>query len=322
MKKSLLIMGVALISLSACAEKTNNAIETSTVEDPETLKIYTTIFPLADWTKRIGGEFVEVEAMIPAGADAHTYELTAQQMVAVADADAFIYNGAGLEGFAEKIIEAVSSHDVEVVAAIEGIDLLAATHDHHDHHDHDEETDAHTDHDDQDPHVWLDPILAMDMAKNIKEKLIMLMPEQENVFKKNYEQLVIDFQTLDQSFTQLMENAKQDTMMVSHAGYGYWEERYGIKQLGIAGISSTSEPSQRELEQTVRMAKERDLSYVLFEPNISDQVTEVVRKELELESLPIYNLEGLTPEQEKAGEDYFSLMKQNIHTLRQVLGSD
>ncbi|WP_158234775.1 metal ABC transporter solute-binding protein, Zn/Mn family, partial [Pseudomonas sp. 2995-1] len=71
------------------------------VEEIETLKVYTTLFPLEDFTNKIGGEHVEVYNIVLVGADAHTFEPTANQIIDIASGDLFIYNGVGFEGFAE-----------------------------------------------------------------------------------------------------------------------------------------------------------------------------------------------------------------------------
>ena len=72
------------------------------------LKIYTTLYPLEDFANKIGGEYVEVESIMPSGADAHTFEPTTKKMMMIAEADTFIYNGLGMEPFAEKMAEALS----------------------------------------------------------------------------------------------------------------------------------------------------------------------------------------------------------------------
>ncbi|TSB47666.1 metal ABC transporter solute-binding protein, Zn/Mn family [Alkalicoccobacillus porphyridii] len=445
MKKGLAMAGAALLFLNACSAGTGDE-----AEEKDTLEIYTTIFPIEDWTKKIGGDYVEVTNMVPVGSDAHTYEPTPSEMVKAASADAFFYSGAGMEAFAEKVVN-VLDEDVAVLEATNGVELIADSHDHdhdseegHDHshdeeedhgheHDHDHgeehedhdhggeapetiEIDGHSDHyhsgdhvhltatapndvtsddwhwytlapganaedetaweavpdngtaqyegiaedgqqiiaklfgedhevlaqsapvtinvddhDDDDhghshgefdPHVWLDPVLSIELAENIKDQLIELKPEQEAYFTENFENLVTQFEELDAAFNEVADNAEIDTFIVSHAGYGYWENRYGINQIGIAGISPTNEPSQSQLVQTVDHAEELGLQYVLFEPNITPAVAEVVQTEIGAEALTIYPLEALTDEDVANDEDYFSLMYKNVETLKTVLSAE
>ncbi|MCL7746168.1 metal ABC transporter solute-binding protein, Zn/Mn family [Halalkalibacter alkaliphilus] len=364
-------------------------------EEVEALELFTTIFPLEDFATKIGGEFVNVTNIVPVGADAHTFEPTAREMISVAEGDAFIYNGAGLEGFVDALIETLEGEEVAIVKASEGIDFIDYDHDHsqdhdHDHahddhgheddHDHDhahddhahEEEDEHDhdhahddhaheddhdhdhahddhaheeeddhghehddhaheedDHDhghddhahdhDEDPHVWLDPILSITLAENIKNALVELMPEQEEVFNANFEEVKAELEAIDAEFQAMVEAAEKDTFLVSHAGYGYWEERYGVKQIGIAGISPTNEPSQRQLQDIIELANEYGLQYVLFEQNIPTKVAEVVKDEVGAEALYLHNLEALIEEDVENDEDYFSLMRRNIEVLETAL---
>lgn len=452
MKKFLMVAATALLLLNACSNtETETGDETEeNQETEEKLTVMTSIFPLEDWTKKIGGDFVEVTNIVPIGADAHTYEPTPNEMVAVAEADAFIYNGAGIEAFADRIVEAVANEGIAVLEASSGVELIEDHH-HHDHshdhghgeeseHDHDhgeiesgtlriegikdhyhtgdhvhltaheidesghdhwhwytlapgedpenddawevvpdngtntyegvaeagqliqvklfgedheivaqsepiaiEIDDHHDDHDhehgedhdhgpghddhghvhgDYDPHVWLDPVLSIEMAEQIKQLLVELMPEQEEYFEANFEDLRGQFEELDQHFQEVAENAQIDTFIVSHAGYGYWEARYGIKQIGIAGLSPTNEPTQQQLIETIEQAEELGLEYVLFEPNISPAVAQTVQDYLEAEALYLHPLEALTEENVESGADYFSLMEENIEKLRTVLKAD
>ncbi len=130
---------------------------------------------------------------------------------------------------------------------------------------------------DQDPHVWLDPFLSISLAESIKDTLIELMPEQEETFTANFEQLKADLEDIDVEFQAMVDAAEKDTFLVSHAGYGYWEERYGLKQVGITGLSPTNEPSQRQLQDIIEFANEYGVNYVMFEQNISTKVAEMVK---------------------------------------------
>ncbi|GAF23253.1 zinc ABC transporter, periplasmic-binding protein ZnuA [Bacillus sp. JCM 19047] len=186
--------------------------------------------------------------------------------------------------------------------------VLILIDDHDDHH-----------HGDQDPHVWLDPIRSIEIAQSIRDTLTELLPEQEEYFNENFQTLEAQFHELDEAFIDLVETAQGDSFIVSHAGYGYWQQRYGLKQIGIAGISPTSEPSQTELIQTVEAAQELGLTYVFFEPNITPRVAEIVQDHLEAEALLIHPLESLTEEDKENGEDYFSLMYQNVNALEKAL---
>ncbi|WP_100400657.1 metal ABC transporter solute-binding protein, Zn/Mn family [Bacillus sp. FJAT-44742] len=351
--------------LAACgeADQTEEATEQDegNGEETETIDVYTTLFALEDFANRIGGEAVNVTNIVPVGADAHSFEPTAQTMIDIAESDMFLYNGAGMEGFADAVEDTLQGEDVKVVKAVEGIDLIDYGHDHdhehghdddhgHDDHSHEEDEHGHDDHTheedehghddhaheededhshddhghshdhgDEDPHVWLDPVLSIEMAENIKEALVEVNPEESETFENNFEELQQELETLHEEFEVMVEAADKDTFIVSHAGYGYWEQRYGLNQLGISGLSPTNEPSQKQLEEIIQYAEDHDIEYVMFEQNITPQVAEVVQDEVGAEALRLHNLEALVEEDEENEEDYFSLMRRNIENLETAL---
>ncbi|MRQ97515.1 metal ABC transporter solute-binding protein, Zn/Mn family, partial [Bacillus anthracis] len=225
------------------------------------LTVYTTIFPLADFAKKIGGDYVTVEAIYPPGADSHTFEPSQKQTVKVAKADLFVYNGAELEPFAEKMEKSLQKENVKIVNASKGIELRTSTEEeHHDHGDGHKEDEHHHD---KDPHIWLDPTLAMKQAEKIKNALVALQPDHKQEFEKNFAALQTKFTDLDDQFKAVVANAKTKDILVSHAAYGYWEQRYGLKQIAIAGISASDEPSQKQLADITKTVKEHNLKYIL-----------------------------------------------------------
>ncbi|WP_345241268.1 metal ABC transporter solute-binding protein, Zn/Mn family [Pontibacillus salipaludis] len=156
MKIRILMLGsiLLLLGLVACGNAEDQSASSHTSEETNKLTIYTTLFPLQDFAERIGGEHVEVESILPAGANPHTFEPTTKMMVELAEADAFIYNGANLEAYATKISEAIEGEGVEILEASEGVDLLTHVHDHsdegeeesHEDHAHEEGEESHEDH--------------------------------------------------------------------------------------------------------------------------------------------------------------------------------
>ncbi|GAA0315005.1 metal ABC transporter substrate-binding protein [Bacillus carboniphilus] len=346
-KKILFLMLLLGAFLTGC-----NTATTST-DDENIITVTTTIFPLEDFTKKIGGEFVNVSSVYPAGVDAHTYEPSTKTMIQIAESDLFIHTGTGLEAFAEKAADSLASEDVKIVEASAGISLLSSgehkneEHDEHTHeedghedeshdteHSHDEEEHEHEhesdsnheegheeehNHGDLDPHVWIDPILAIQMAENIKNELMAIMPEQKDYFQENFDQLTADLKALDAEFQAVVKEANHRKILVSHGAYGYWEQRYGIEQLSVTGISPTQEPSQKQLENLIDTVQSEDIHFIIFEQNISTKISDIIKNELYLEVLYLHNVSVLTDADIENNEDYFTLMRKNLEVLTQAL---
>src|SRR5699024_5328086 len=261
--------------------------------------------------ERIGEKSVDAESVYPPGVDAHTYEPSSREITSIAEGDAFIYLGAGMEGFAETAAEALDSQDVALIeiGADETLFHDASTQDTA--HDHVGNDDHHHDHN---PHIWLDPMRMIDMADTVKDKLIELNPEKKEQYTENFNALKNDLLALDQQFRRTLKPKENKKILVSHAAYGYWEERYGIEQVAISGLSSSDEPSQKELITIIDQAKKYHLDYILFEQNSSERVSEIIQDHIGAKSLYIHNLSILTEADIDNGEDYLSLMKDRKST--------
>ncbi|WP_079504581.1 metal ABC transporter solute-binding protein, Zn/Mn family [Mesobacillus jeotgali] len=170
-----------------------------------------------------------------------------------------------------------------------------------------------------DPHVWLDPILSIKIASNIKDSFVKLMPEHAKDFEKNFLQVEKELKELDREFKKVIDQADKKHVLVAHEAYGYWATRYGIIQIAVNGLSPTQEPSQKELSSLIEEAKEHNLKHIAFEQNVSSRVAEIIQKEIGAEPVTLYNLESISEEDLNNNEDYFSLMQKNLQTLKKVL---
>jgi zinc transport system substrate-binding protein len=325
MKRILFILLGALaliLFLSACSktEKTESS------EDTKQLTVFTTIYPLEFFTERIGGDLVKTENIVPPGSDAHSVEINSKTMIKVAESDAFIHTGTGVEGFADSVADSLEKEDVVIVSASENIDFTSSNVEAPDQHGEEEGADEHSEEgheehgeSDIDPHVWLDPKRSISIAENIKNALVQLQPENKEAFEDNFITLKNDLEKLDSEFNNMVSQSKTKTFIVSHSAYGYWEDAYGLKQIGISGLSPTDEPSQKQLTEVIDLVKENNLQYIFFEPNLKNKVAEAVQNETGTKALTLNNLESITGENIKNNEDYFVIMRKNIDALKQAL---
>ena len=334
----LLLIAALVFGLTACNSTSSTTNDQKTTgEDSTKLDIYTTVYPLSYFAERIGGDYVNVSSIYPPGTNEHTFEPTQQDMMDLADADLFFYVGLGLEGFVENAKNTLKNESVKLVATSDAIsdDMLNASaeeehaheeeeeHDHeaegHEEHEHEEEGHEGHNHGDIDPHVWLSPILSQKLALSIKNELVAALPEQEQALTENYNELISELESLDQQFEDMASNVETKTFFVSHASFGYIAEQYGLEQIAIAGINSQSEPSQKELTEIVDQAEMLQVSYILFEQNVSSKLSTVIQNEVGADALELHNLSVLTEEDIKNNETYFTLMEKNIETLKQAL---
>ncbi|WP_142829513.1 metal ABC transporter solute-binding protein, Zn/Mn family [Planococcus soli] len=329
MKKNLLLVSLILL-LAACGDTSEEA--QSVDENPEKLQVFTTVYPLTYFTERIAGDLVDVQSIYPAGSNEHTFEPTQQEMIGLADADLMFSIGLGLEGFIDSAKETLQNENVEFVATADQIsdeELEAAlgheeeSHEEEAHEEeaHEEEAGSHDGHDhgSTDPHVWMSPVLSEKLAESIKNSLAEADPENAETYESNFTELVVELETLDRSFEALSDRVAKDTFFVSHAAFSYLSEPYGFEQVAIAGLNSQDEPSQKELTEIVDQAKEENVEYIVFEQNVSSNLTEVIQNEVGAEAIEMHNLGVLTQENIDNEETYFTLMEKNLQVLETIL---
>lgn len=324
MNKKLLLSVFLMVAafLTACGNSDTSEDQSSSGDK---LTIYSTVYPLQFLAEEIGGEYATVETVYPPGANEHTFEPSQKDIVSMAESDLFLYIGYNLEGFVKNAKSILEKEGVPVIAVGE---LATEGHEHAEEEDTDHvhateeegSTDEHNhDHGDVDPHVWLDPHIMIHMAEVVKDELSTLNPEQEEYFEKNYEEIKAKLENLDQEFADTIENSPKKKIIVSHSAYGYWEKRYGLEQIAVTGLSNSSEPSQKELQNIMTVAEENDIKYVIFEQNIDSKLTTIIQKEIGAEALTLHNLSVLTDQDIAENEDYFSIMHDNLDTLKTAL---
>jgi zinc transport system substrate-binding protein len=307
MKKIILFLSFLLsfnLLLTACSK------EKVPSKNINKLTIYTTVFPLQYFTQQIGGKFVDVKTIYPPGADEHTFEPSQKDMMNLADSDLFFYIGLGLEGFVEKSKDTLKDENVTLVPTADKLKLPKSQN---------SEADNEGSRSDINPHVWLDPIYSKEMAAVIRDALIKKMPKNKTVFEKNYTTLANQLDQLNARFESTIKTATHKKFIVTHAAFGYWENRYGLEQISISGLSTTNEPTQKELEKIISLADREGLHYILFEQNVKSKLGKIVQEEIGAKALPIHNLAVLTKDNIRDKETYFTLMNKNLTSLKTAL---
>ncbi|MEX0760857.1 MAG: zinc ABC transporter substrate-binding protein [Dehalococcoidia bacterium] len=351
-------------SQTPTAEPATTAEPTPTAEPEQKLQVATTIYPVTYFTQRVGGDRIDVTALIAPGVEAHDFEPTPGDIQEIQAADILIYNHPAFEAWVADALEAVGG-DVTAVQLADLPSDAEVEHDHNDEHDDDEhghddeqalddeeahaveqahddeeaqavehghddehgddehghddehgdDEHGHDDHGTLDPHVWLDPIEAIEQVRRIRDALAAADPEGEAEYSGNADALVADLNNLHDQLSGSLQNCTHNTIIVSHEAYGHMAERYGIEQVGLAGIQPEFEPGPRRIAAIADQIRQLGINHILVEPMGGSQLAETVAAETGASILPLDPLESLTPDKEAAGEDYFSVMEDNIQSM-------
>lgn len=239
------------------------------------ITVFTSILPQEYFVERIGGDRVEVLALVTPGSSPATYEPTPRQMAALSEAKIFFRIGVPFENaFVPKLEGAAEG--LRIVDTREGITLRQMKVRHHHNgagdegHTHEGEA-HHKGHHEHavgtDPHVWLSPRLVKVQARTIADALIELDPAGKAAYEQNLAAFLKDLGTLDAHLVDALAPVKGKTFMVFHPAWGYFADAYGLEQepIEIEG----KDPSGRQIARMIEVAKDEDVRVIFVQPQFS-----------------------------------------------------
>ena len=289
------LCALSVISV-ACVEA---SVDTSGPPAPGRIStlVVTTTYPLQYFAERIGGGSVEVVNLVSPGVEAHDFEPKPADIRILDSADVVLYNGLGFEPWMDRALSNVSGRPRVVVQASNG----AAN---------------------DDPHVWLDPLKAVEQVKLIRDALTDANASMSQSFAQDSEALMEDLRALHESYADGLAACRLKSFVTSHDAFGHLALRYGLEQLPISGLSPESEPSAGDLAKLADEIQEIGARYLLVEPGGSTRLAQTLASETGAQVLMLHPLASLTKAEAQRGEDYLSIMKGNLSTLRTVLQCD
>ena len=288
----LLLAGISFLLISACASQTS-----SEVQEEEVPNIVVTNATLADITQNVAGEDVEVEVLIPPGVDLHTFQPTPQDVAKIANSHLLVANGAGLEEWLQELIDNAGGERM-VVEAAQGLE---------------EVTDR-----PGDPHFWLDPILVMHYAQQIRDGLIALDPGDESNYGRNTVEYVDQLEDLDVWINDQVAVIPPEArlLVTNHESFGYFADRYGFEIVGtiIPSVSTGSSPSAQQMVALVEAIKASNARAIFLESGSNPQLAEQLADEAGIRVIADLRTQPLFP-----GESYIEMMMYNTRVIVDAL---
>jgi len=321
------LLMIAVLVLGACQSNSSSDSQDGNKEEESKnqIKITTTVFPIASFAKQIGGDHVSVNSIYPPGTDIHTFEPSQKDMIEYSKSDLFFYTSDDLDTMTTNITKSIKK-DVEVVAVAKDIskeNILAHNHEHgHEGHDHaTEEEHNHEGHNhgENDPHVWLDPIHSITMAKAIKDELVKHDESNKEEYEENFKELKEELTKIDEKLHTVTESAKHQEVYISHESIGYLADHYGFEQVGVSGLNN-EEPTQKDIINVVKKIKKDGAKHILVEQNVSSKTVDMIKEQTKVEPVEFHNLSTLTKEEETEDNiTYQSIMQKNIDALKKAM---
>ena len=318
MKFKKLIMVLVLIllvaSLYGCKSSEEEPVEIAN----SNLNIVTTLFPQYYFSKAIGGDFVNVDLLLPPGTEAHSFEPTPKDMVELLNADLFLFTGKDMEPWAENIILNLKEEKVKVVDLSENINLLSSNDHDHEGEDHDEEEE----HQGVDPHYWTDPNMAKIMVDSILEALVEVDPQHGDTYRENANNIKIELEKLDKDIRETLAKTESKTILSGgHFAFGYFAHQYGLDHLSpYAGFSANAEPTPQRITELIRTIKDTNAKAIFYEELVDPKVTKVIVEETGIPMLLLHGTHNVSKEDLDSGKTYFDFMYENLENLKVGLG--
>ncbi len=287
MKKAFLLVGV----LTAAAWLAIRLFAPVRPPSNASLHVVATFYPLAEFARQIGGARFDVRTLVPPGAEPHDYEPTPQDILDAEQADLFVMNG-GVDGWADRLLPDLRRHGVRVVRVADRLPEV-----------------------NRDPHVWLDPVLAEDIVKSLRDAL----GGTDTEYADRAAGYLAALDALDADYRSGLSRCRTHTIVTSHDAFGYLARRYELDVVPIAGLSPDAEPSPARMAEIARLVERAGTRYIFFETLASPKLAQTLAEETGARTLGFNPLEGLTPSDLAAGKNYLSVMRDNLAQLRTAL---
>ena len=302
---ALLCAAVCLTGFSGCG---------TPAKESSRLKLLASFYPIAIMALNItdGVEGVAVESMAQQQTGClHDFQMTTADMKKAETADAFLINGAGMEGFLDKISDQLP--ELPVIDSSTGIPLIASGEDHHhdggEGHDHDQE--------DYNPHLWVSITNCMEQVRNLSEGIIALDPEHEAEYRENTETYLEKLSALRDKMHSALDHVKNKDIITFHEAFPYFAEEFGLHIAAVINREPDSQPSARELADTIRLVRETDVKALFVEPLYPETSADIIAAET---SAQVYVLDpAVSGEWDKNA--YLTAMESNLQVLEQALNS-
>ena len=302
---------LAVVLMQGCSKsvvKQENTETNMTEEMNEKLKVTVTTSFLEDMTNVLAGDFVDIELVIPAGEDPHTYEAKPEDYNKLSDADLILYHGLHFEG---KMIELLESQNgIAVTSTFDESNLLIM----------EEEGVTITD-----PHFWFDVDLYKEAVKNAAEALKEKLPENALTIEENLSAYLKELDELKDFNTKEIGSIPKESriLITPHDAFSYFARQYDIEVKAPQGVSTDAELSTNEMAETADFIVEHKVKAIFAESTTDPARMEKLKESCKAKGFDVMVVSGegkelfsdsLAPKGE-AGDSYIEMVKHNVDLI-------
>ena len=297
---------LAVFLLSACGGDKKSEEDSTTGNGK--MKVVTSFTIIADMTREIGGDLVEVHNLVPSGTDPHEYEPLPNDIKAATDADILFYNGLNLEGgengWFMKMIHAVNQKEENIYSLTERVEPKYLS----DSDGRDEEIN---------PHAFIDPAVGVKMAEDLRDALAAKHPTESAKIQEQGDAYVQRLKDLDSEFEARISRIPEENrvLVTSERAFQYLNDHYGLKEAFIWEIDTEENGSPKQIKALVNYIQEHKVPVLFVESNVDSRPMETVSKEsgVPIANKPIYSDEIGNPGDEI--DTYIKYLEYNMELI-------
>lgn len=272
------------------------------------LQIVTSLFPLYDFARQIGGDQVEVTLLLPPGVEAHSFDPKPEDVLRINRAKLFIYTNRALERWAATIATSVDSGRVTIIDASNGARFLPASGDGDGHHHPDAAID---------PHLWLDFTNAKTMVNNIAAAMITSDPAHRDLYRANAAAYGARLDALDSRYRSSLASCQKRTVLQGgHFSLGYLAARYNLDYHAAATVNPEAEPTAATMAALVKEMRSHDLHFLFSEELVSPKLAETIAREGGGEVLLLSAAHNISRHDLEQGVTFIEIMERNLRNLQ------
>jgi zinc transport system substrate-binding protein len=304
------VICMAAFIISSCHK------EQDRIAQPKKLSIVATLFPLYDFAREIVGDKATVTLLLPPGVEAHSFEPKPGDMITINNAGIFLYAGAYMEPWVEKILRATDNKSLIVIDTSKGVTLLKSSAEHEEE-SHGRNVQGLNEHGAYDPHIWLNFDNAQKMVDSILDGLTRQDPANKDFYTKNATVYKTKLQALDDKFKATLSGCKKDTFVHSgHFAFNYLASRYKMHYISAYGGSPNAEPTPGKIIELKKFILEHDVKYIYYEELITPRIADILNKETGAQLLKLNGAHNIGKDDLKQGKTFIGLMEDNLTNLK------
>ncbi|MDR1028309.1 MAG: metal ABC transporter substrate-binding protein [Clostridiales Family XIII bacterium] len=311
------------ILLAACGSAQDKAAARSDAENPDGLSVVATIFPEYDFAKAIGGDRAEVTMLIDPGSGVHNFDPAPSDIIAMENADVFLYIGGESDEWVDDILESMDSSKTKVIRLMDYVtgveeELKEGMEPEEEEDEEGAEGEEETEYDE---HIWVSPKNAIVLVDAIADAMCAQDSANEEFYRDNAKAYKAELERVDTELEGIIDGgARRKIIVADRFPFRYFVDQYGLDYAAaFVGCSDQTDAGPKTIAHLVNTVKDEGIPYVFHVELSNKNVADVICEQSGAEMLQLNSGENVTKEDFDNGVTYVELMARNAESLRKGL---